>query len=126
MVLRDDICAYLSRGFATGVRLQLVRGDTVEFELNFTLEQWDGVAEDQRGRGYRRPNTSGLSWSVRVETTPYWDSKGASEKQAFYDQLGGKWGPGETQRYSGAGTWSNDVRHHVHSGSQLRRTVFGA
>ncbi|MGM0578216.1 MAG: hypothetical protein ACQEXJ_21005 [Myxococcota bacterium] len=123
--LRDDICAYLSRGFAEVVSLQLRRGPTVVFALEFTLEQWNGTASDDRGRGYRRPDTAGLNWGVFIEQTARFDELDEGEKRKFWDSLEGSWGPADRLEYDGGGAWSGVDRHHVHTGSQLSRRVFG-
>lgn len=121
--VRDDICAFLSRGFAKVVKIQLVKGTTIEFELKYTLRPWDGVSEDQLARGYRRPDVTGLSWYVSITTTPEFESLTATEKEAFYASVGNRWGRGTSRQY-GSGSWGGQ-RSHVHADAQMTRDVFG-
>lgn len=121
--LRDDVCAYLSRGFARVVKIQLVKRGAIEFELKYTLRPWDGVSDDQLGRGYRRPDTKGMTWCVSITTTPAFEGLSAGDKKAFYEIVGNRWGRGRVRDYA-AGSWG-EQRSHVHDDAQMTRDVFG-
>lgn len=124
--LRDDIFLWLVRGNANAVALRLKNSlGQVVFELNYKFSPWNGVAQDQAGRGYTRPTPyDGLEpWVVLTRSAKY-EAMSASDKADFKGGLALSWGDAPLPTYSSGGSWRHDDRTHVKDASMMTRSSF--